>query len=129
MAFAYNQDLVSERIRNSSEIDFDDIQCSICSNILWKPVACQSCETPFCSICIAKWITKNPGKCPIKCNEYIERSCPRFVLRQLSKLQIDCIYKFNGCNEVTCPVLFIMLVVFSSIDCFIRGIGKAPNAM
>jgi hypothetical protein len=78
MACAYNQDLALERIRNPSGIDADDIQCSICSNILWKPVACQSCETPFCSTCITKWIATNPGKCPIKYDKYIERPCPRF---------------------------------------------------
>lgn len=110
MTSKYNQDLASERIQNPSGIDFDDIQCSICGTILWKPVACQSCETPFCSTCIAKWIQYNPGKCPIKCDQYIERSCPRFILRQLSKLQIECVYKPYGCNEVSYIKVFTIYI-------------------
>jgi len=100
MASYYDHDVGTDRIQNPSEIDIEDIQCTICSNVLWKPVACQSCETPFCSTCISRWIEKNPNVCPMKCDGYKERACPRFVIKQLAKAQFFCIHRSNGCNQV-----------------------------
>ncbi|CAF0981752.1 unnamed protein product [Adineta steineri] len=93
--------LETERVQCSSEIDLSDLHCStICENILWKPVACQQCETHFCSMCITKWLGNNPNQCPMRCDNFIQRSCSKFIARQLAKLQIACIYQPNGCNEV-----------------------------
>ncbi|UJR32582.1 hypothetical protein I4U23_020042 [Adineta vaga] len=92
--------LSSNRIQGSSEIDLNDIQCSICCNILWKPIACQSCETPFCSKCIATWLNVNPNRCPMRCNKYIQRPCTRFITKQLAKLQVFCIHQPNGCHDI-----------------------------
>ncbi|CAF2897819.1 unnamed protein product [Rotaria sp. Silwood2] len=44
--------LFSDRIHRTPKLDVDDLECSICRGLLWKPVAYQSCETPFCSTCI-----------------------------------------------------------------------------
>ncbi|CAF3296634.1 unnamed protein product [Rotaria socialis] len=93
-------ELSVERIRGPPTIDFDDITCLICTNIVWKPVACQTCETPFCSTCIIKWLSRSEDACPMRCDKFIQRSCPRFILNKLSKLQITCIYQMNGCKEV-----------------------------
>ena len=94
--------LFSDRVQDLPRIDLHDIQCPICHNILWKPVACQSCETPFCSMCIDTWLKSNPNKCPIRCQNFNKRSCPRFLAQQLAKIQIACIHQLNGCNEVVC---------------------------
>lgn len=42
----------SERIHDPSGINLTDLECSIYRDLLWKPIACQTCETPFCSSCI-----------------------------------------------------------------------------
>ena len=90
----------SDRVLDQNQIDLINVQCSICHETLWKPVACQTCETPFCFRCITPWIDQNPGKCPVGCGKYIQRSCPRFIIENLSRLQIHCIHQPNGCTEV-----------------------------
>ncbi|CAF0809666.1 unnamed protein product [Didymodactylos carnosus] len=73
--------------------------CPICQNILWKPVACKTCENSFCSKCITSWLSKGRGLCPFKCT-YRERKCPSILLSLLSKLEVDCRYKSNGCSKI-----------------------------
>ncbi|CAF4025962.1 unnamed protein product [Adineta steineri] len=93
--------LASERVESSTDIDLSDVHCStICENILWKPVSCQQCETHFCLKCITKWLTKNPNQCPLRCDSFVQRPCSKFIVKQLSKLKIACIYHPNGCNEI-----------------------------
>ncbi|CAF1375471.1 unnamed protein product [Rotaria sordida] len=100
MSSKQQQGLSSHRIRDSSELSVDHLNCSICQKLLWKPVACQSCETPFCSACIYQWLINNPEKCP-NCDEnYIERECPPFVTKLLAQLQIACFYESNGCKQI-----------------------------
>ncbi|CAF4264699.1 unnamed protein product [Rotaria sp. Silwood2] len=36
----------------------------------------------------------------MQCKKFSERSCPRFIAKELAKLQISCIYQSNDCNEV-----------------------------
>ncbi len=92
--------LSSSRVKDASSINVNYLECSICHDVLWKPVACQSCETPFCSACINRWLSNNPNKCPNRCKSYQERKCPPFVAKLLADLQISCFYKSNGCQEV-----------------------------
>ncbi|CAF1247441.1 unnamed protein product [Rotaria sordida] len=93
--------LATERVQCSTTTDLNDLVCStICENILWKPVACQQCETHFCSMCIRQWLNKNSNQCPMRCDKFIERSCSKFIAKRLAQLQIICIYQPNGCNEV-----------------------------
>ncbi|CAF2945808.1 unnamed protein product [Rotaria sp. Silwood2] len=93
--------LASDRVRDQPGAILEDLLCSsICHNILWKPVACQKCETPFCSTCIKKWLHEGRNQCPNGCEPFIERACPPFIVRQLSRLQIVCIYESNGCREI-----------------------------
>ncbi len=101
--------LASERVRSSTDIDLSDVHCStICENILWKPIACQQCETHFCSNCITQWLNKNPNQCPMRCDNFVQRPCSKFIVRQLAKLQIVCIYQPNGCNEVSVIIYFLL---------------------
>lgn len=92
--------LSADRIRGSPGLNIDHLECSICREILWKPVACQSCETPFCSACINRWLVEKSIKCPHGCPTYAERKCPPFIVKILSQLQIACFFESNGCNEV-----------------------------
>lgn len=102
MASTNDIGLSTERVQCSTPVDLNELHCSIiCENILWKPVACQQCETHFCSSCIEKWLRKNPNQCPMRCENYIQRPCSKFIARQLAKLQVVCIYQPNGCQEVS----------------------------
>lgn len=90
----------SERIRGPSGINLNDLECCICRDLLWKPIACQTCETPFCASCINQWLSNNPNKCPNRCETFIERKCPPFVAKLLAQLQVICLYQMNGCKEI-----------------------------
>ncbi len=90
----------SNRIRDVSGIKVNHLECSICHDVLWKPVACQSCETPFCSACMHRWLSNNPNKCPNRCESYKDRKCPPFIAKLLAELEISCFYKSNGCQQV-----------------------------
>lgn len=92
--------LYPERVRGSSSVNIDYLECPICRDLLWKPIACQTCETPFCSACINQWLVSNPTKCPNRCETYTERKCPPFIAKLLAQLQIACFYESNGCDQV-----------------------------
>ncbi|CAF3210251.1 unnamed protein product [Rotaria sp. Silwood2] len=89
-----------DRIRGPIGFNVDHLKCPICHELLWKPVACQSCETPFCSTCIHQWLVNHPKNCPNRCKTYIERKCPPVVAKLLAELKIVCFYESTGCNEV-----------------------------
>ncbi|CAF3786849.1 unnamed protein product [Rotaria sp. Silwood1] len=93
--------LSSERILSIPKVDIDDLECSICRGLLWKPVACQSCETSFCSPCINQWLIDHPKHCPNRCETYIERKCPPFIAKLLAQLNMKCFYQSHGCDQVT----------------------------
>ncbi|CAF1614067.1 unnamed protein product [Adineta ricciae] len=99
MTSTQQKGISTERVCNPTAVNFIDLECAICHDILWKPVACQSCETPFCSPCIQQWL-KGTSKCPSGCKVYSERKCPPFIARLLARLQISCFYKPNGCTQL-----------------------------
>ncbi|CAF3081195.1 unnamed protein product [Rotaria sp. Silwood2] len=92
--------LFSDRIHRTPKLDVDDLECSICRGLLWKPVACQSCETSFCSTCIHQWLVKNPKQCPNRCEIFTERKCPPFVSKLFAQLKSASFYQSNGCNQL-----------------------------
>jgi len=100
---------MTNRVQGLSRIDLDDICCPICHNLLWKLVACQSCETHFCLAYINQWLETNPRKCPMRCDRYIERPRSRSIIKQLAKLKIDCIHQPNGCEEVSQLIIIVVL--------------------
>ena len=82
-----------------------ELICSICQNILWKPVACARCENAFCGECIRTWLDTNKqvGKktCPFHCH-FQEKRPPPILNSLLSKLRIGCAYAPKGCRAILC---------------------------
>ena len=93
--------------RNSPSNQFTAIEsellCTICQNILWKPVACFTCQNTFCANCIQTWISKQIScptvTCPFHCR-FQEKRAPPILNSFLSRLQISCAYAPNGCREI-----------------------------
>jgi len=85
MTSTQQKGLSSERVRDSSSVNIYYLDCSICRDLLWKPVACQTCETSFCSLCINQWLVDNPTKCPNRCETYTERKCPALIDKMLAQ--------------------------------------------
>ncbi|CAF1383224.1 unnamed protein product [Adineta ricciae] len=90
-----------ERIVGDSSVS--ELECPICHNILWKPVACNTCENAFCAYCIHKWINQRDSKsekiCPFACT-FEEKRAPPVLNKLLTKLQIYCAYRDNGCQQI-----------------------------
>ena len=99
--------LESSRICNNNRYSEEgvgpELLCTICQNVLWKPVACAICENTFCAACMQTWITKESAlqqvTCPFYC-AYKEKRAPPILKHLLSKLQIYCAYRANGCQEI-----------------------------
>lgn len=101
MPSASQLDLCPDRVCGQSGTSIDHLECPICHKLLWKPVACEACETSFCSACIRQWLIKSPDKCPNRCEPYIERKCPPLTVKLLGQLQVSCSYQSHGCEKVT----------------------------
>ncbi|CAF1112049.1 unnamed protein product, partial [Adineta steineri] len=94
-----SQNSLSKRIQVTSGVNVEDLECIICGDLLWKPIACNNCDGLYCSDCIKNWLVKSPGNCP-HCENYAERRCSPFITKQLAKLQFACINQPNGCPEI-----------------------------
>jgi hypothetical protein len=64
--------LLSNRIPDSTQIDIQDLLCSICLDIVWQPIVCGSCQRFFCSKCLNDWLTHPRTKCPMRCETFIQ---------------------------------------------------------
>ena len=60
--------------------------CTICSNVLWDPVECNNCSTPFCQSCIKKKLDDNLN-CPDCNQEYKERQINKFSKLDLQAMR------------------------------------------
>jgi hypothetical protein len=102
--------LSADRIQNSATVKMNYVQCPICHNILWNPIACQMCEKSYCSTCLRKWFNAQPGKCPNRCQKFVERKCLGIMVQLLAEIQLACIYKPTGCCEVTWLIISVFLL-------------------
>ena len=94
------QDLTLDRLHGSYEVNINDLKCTICQNVLWQPIACQNCEVAYRLACINQWLAIRPGECRNGCQKFLERQCPRFIMQQLGRLQFNCAYSSQGCDQV-----------------------------
>lgn len=70
------------------------VTCQICSNIIYEPMICMSCQKVYCKLCISQWALNN-RKCPYRCintNYQIGKDMNQL----LSKLKFKCKY----CNKI-----------------------------
>ena len=72
------------------------LKCSICLDLVMKPVECQNCSKLFCEECINNWL-KNTKQCPNKHSFIKKEKLDDWVNDILKKLFIKCPYK--GCNS------------------------------
>ena len=70
----------------------ENIKCSLCKNLMLKPVMCTNCQNYYCKNCIE---TKSNGICPQKCeNSSIIDAVGKNLL--INKFKFKCI---KGCGE------------------------------
>ena len=76
--------------------------CSICFNVLRDPVLCPRNHHCFCRACITKHL-ENSQRCPTCADELTVETLAepqRMVKDILNELNIHCIYKSRGCQEI-----------------------------
>ncbi|CAF3836751.1 unnamed protein product [Rotaria sp. Silwood1] len=86
----------------------DNVICSVCGNVFWKPVSCKNCSTVFCMKCrptggilgkissFFKIQQKFHGK--NGCEDFEETQISSQVIHELAKLRVRCAYASNGCR-------------------------------
>ena len=93
--------LGEERIVDLTDAIKNVVTCSICLDVFWKPVSCESCENAFCGECMASWLRDNPKKCPNRCDQYKQRPhIPGILTKLLSELKVRCQYVNSGCSAI-----------------------------
>lgn len=124
--------LSSTRVQGLSLVNTTHLECPICHELLWKPVACHTCEKPFCSACICQWLSNHPNQCPNQCPTYVERKCPPLCASLLAELQISCFYLSQGCEQVILHWFcrFRERLYFSiSLGLLLRSVGPARGEL
>jgi len=92
----------------------EELVCSICLDIVWEPISCKVCTSPFGSKCLNNWFKYNK-KCPKQC-EYEPAEFSLLLKRLVNKIQFYCLYKTDGCQEVI------------NYDNFYKHINSCPYA-
>ena len=76
----------------------EELTCLICSYMVWNPISCIVCSSPFGQKCINNWLNKNK-QCPKGC-KFEEAEFPKLLNRIMNNVKLYCLYKANGCNDV-----------------------------
>lgn len=85
-----------ESIKSNYELP-KDFFCSICQNLIWRPVEIIGCTHIFCKFCINKWITQK-NICPTcKTNITTEIRPSKAFERIFESIKVKC--NNNGCKE------------------------------
>lgn len=89
-----------DRVQGLIKIDFEDLLCCICLDIVRQPIVCGSCQNIFCSTCLNDWLSKPRKMCPMRCETFIQGECPEYLTERLAQLQMTCIYYSKGHKKV-----------------------------
>jgi len=75
--------------------DKENLNCVICSGILWNPVSCSNGHN-FCKVCIETWLLSKTTCPSCKVNWSQKRADP-IIFKLLSKIKVTCTNSLNGC--------------------------------
>ncbi len=86
----------------------DELLCTVCRNVVWKPVYCNQCACIFCYKCrpqtgffsrISTFFgAERPRHGRNNCDNFEEVQVPTRITTGLSKLRVRCAYEQNGCR-------------------------------
>ncbi|CAF1454080.1 unnamed protein product, partial [Didymodactylos carnosus] len=82
------------------------ITCSVCLQVLWKPMTCEECENSYCTDCITQWLKQQQAMnrkhtCPNSNCEFKQKNkIPSLLVQLLSQLRVKCVNTINGCKEL-----------------------------
>ena len=117
--------------RFQKDVD-ENLNCSICYNVLKEPRTCRNNDHVFCLSCIGEHLRVNSQTCP-ECNEHLSVDTlrrPRVLNNILSKLKINCDYASRGCSEFICVEdlkTHVATCGFAPVLCSIEQCGMEIN--
>ena len=86
----------------------DELVCTTCRDVVWKPVYCGQCRSIFCSKCRPQvgffsrvstfFGAERPRHGRRNCENFEEAPIPTSVTKDLGTLRIQCAYEQNGCR-------------------------------
>ena len=85
-----------ENVYNPDDSLLLNLECSICLNLIWKPIELNECGHTFCEYCINQSIEKSGNFCPLCKTKPITKRISKTLLRFLNQVKIKC--PNNGCN-------------------------------
>ena len=108
--------------KNEFKILGDNTICSICQDVFYEPIQCQSCQNCFCKECIFSWMKKSKA-CPFKCEkpEYKENRFVNnklldfFFLRLLRLLPTPIIHVFYPNFTIFGIIIYIINLIYQII--------------
>ena len=89
----------SDALKDESDENIRLLLCSICKNVLVRPLVCSSCQTASCEMCLTEWGLKHP-RCPSGCADFKYIQPTKFLGKFLKKLKIKCENHMHGCHKV-----------------------------
>jgi E3 ubiquitin-protein ligase NRDP1 len=88
----------------------DELLCSTCRDVLWKPVYCGKCGCIFCNKCRPQigffnrittfFGAERPRHGRNNCDTFEEAPVPNHITTNLRKLRVRCAYAQNGCRTL-----------------------------
>ena len=76
----------------------EELICAICLGIVWDPISCAKCTTPYGTKCLENWF-KRDSRCPKGCT-FEKREIAALSKRMMNKIQFYCLNKTSGCNQI-----------------------------
>jgi len=83
--------------RLDGTIEYDEIICSLCLNIIKNGVRCADCGQSFCDYCITQYFSLH-NQCPN--GKYVKQPLDKLYEKILGKLSLHCKNAKFGCPEI-----------------------------
>jgi hypothetical protein len=75
----------TEGIEGETDDNLKLLLCSLCKNVLMRPLVCSGCQVASCTACLADWKLKD-SKCPQGCQDYSYGKPSKFLMNWINKL-------------------------------------------
>jgi len=77
----------------------EELICEICLGVVYNPVICGICLTPYGSECLSSWFINHKNKCPKRCS-FVRMELPLITKKIMNKIEFNCMHKDKGCNAI-----------------------------
>ncbi|CDW83886.1 wd-40 repeat protein [Stylonychia lemnae] len=95
----------------------DELDCSICLQIIYNPVECSNCQKCFCEDCVNSWLQAGKNdSCPL-CKQKLSAKQPHRFVKQFIEDSLFDGCKFELCNQFGKSIKYIDLIKHYQYEC------------